>query len=204
VYSGDPTDEPTARTTHAEAAGSEAREEAMVAANVFMIVFRIVHVLAGAIWFGALTLLVFFIQPSGASLGPAGGPFVQELMARRRLPSFILSMGGLTVVAGLFLYWKDWHDYGSFSDWVSSDSGLVLTVGAVAAIAALMIGGAVVKPTLDRALALGAELMRGGGPPPEDRAAELRALQMRARTFARIVFALLTIAILTMAAARYA
>jgi uncharacterized membrane protein len=175
----------------------------MICASVFMIVFRILHILAGAIWFGALTVLVFFIQPSGASLGPTAGPFVQELLARRRLPSFVLSMGALTVVAGLFLYWKDWHDYGSFSAWIGSDFGLVITVGAVAAVAALAIGGSVVKPTLARALTLGAELAAEAGPPPEDRATELRRLQMRVRTFTRIVLALLTVAILTMSTARY-
>jgi uncharacterized membrane protein len=175
----------------------------MIGANTFMIVFRIVHILAGAIWFGSLTVLVFFIQPSGASLGPSAGPFIQELLARRRLPNFVLSMGGVTVVAGLFLYWKDWHDKGSFADWIGTNFGLAITVGAVAAIVALAIGGSVVKPTLARALALGAELAAADGPPQADRAAELRALQMRVRTFTRIVLALLAVAILAMATARY-
>jgi uncharacterized membrane protein len=175
----------------------------MLAASAYMIVFRIVHIVVGVVWVGGLALLVLFIQPSARSLGPAGGPFVQELLARRRLPTYLLSAGGITIAAGLFLYWRDWRATGSLSDWVSSRYGLVLTIGSFSSLVGFFIGLLGVKPTTDRLLSLAASLAAVPPPPPPERAAELQALQLRARRLATTVLVFLVLAVVAMATARY-
>lgn len=175
----------------------------MVALSEYMIVFRIVHILAGVVWVGGLTMLVLYIQPSAKSLGPAGGPFVMELLARRKLPIFLLAAGAVTIVAGGFLYWRDWQAVGSLGDWVDTRFGLTLTVGAGAAVAGWLVGLFGVKPTVDRMLGLAKELASSGGPPPPERAAELQALQLRSRRLAIVVLALLVASVLLMSTARY-
>jgi uncharacterized membrane protein len=175
----------------------------MIATSAYMIVFRIIHILAGVVWVGGLFLLVAYIQPSSKSLGPAAGPFVQELMARRKLPIFLLSAGAVTIGAGVFLYWRDWQAVGSFGDWVATDYGAVLTIGALAAVAGFLVGALGVKPTMDRMLPLAAQLASGEAPPPPERVAEVQALQLRARKLAITVLALLVLATLAMATARY-
>lgn len=175
----------------------------MLAASAYMIVFRIIHILAGVFWVGSLFLLVAYIQPSAKSLGPAAGPFVQELLARRKLPAFLLSAGGVTIVAGMFLYWRNWQAIGSLGDWVGTRYGAVLTVGALAAVAGFLVGLLGVKPTLDRMLPMAAQLASAGAPPPPERAAEVQALQLRARRLAIVVLTLLVLSVLAMATARY-
>jgi uncharacterized membrane protein len=102
----------------------------MVAASVYLIVFRIVHILAGVAWGGSAFFLVVFVQPSAAAIGPVAGPFMQELLGRRKLVNAILGMAGFTIVGGAFLYWHDWQAYGSLGDWVGSRFGLGVTIGA--------------------------------------------------------------------------
>jgi hypothetical protein len=175
----------------------------MVAASAYMIVFRLIHILAGTIWVGSVALVVLYIQPSAKAAGPAAGPFMQELLAKRRLPIFQISMGVVTVAAGLFLYWRNWQAAGSLGDWVGTSYGFVLTVGAVGAIAALLIGIFGLKPTIDRTLALGAAIASGPQPPPPERMAEVQSLQLQARRLSIAAFVLLVFAVLAMATARY-
>jgi uncharacterized membrane protein len=168
-----------------------------------MIVFRIVHILGGVVWVGGLTMLVLYIQPSAKTLGPAAGPFVMELLARRKLPIFLLSAGAVTIVAGGFLYWRDWQAVGSLSDWLDTRFGATLTIGAGAALAGWLVGLFGVKPTVDRMLALAMQLASAGGPPPPDQAAALQALQLRSRRLAIIVLVLVVTGALAMSIARY-
>ena len=100
----------------------------MLAAAAYMIVFRIVHILAGIFWAGSVYLFVVFIQPSVAAIAPAGAPFMAELLGKRKLVDVLIGLGSTTVIGGLFLYWHDWHLYGSFGKWVSSRFGADLTV----------------------------------------------------------------------------
>jgi hypothetical protein len=175
----------------------------MVAASPYMIVFRLIHITAGTIWVGGVGLLVLFVQPSAGSLGPAAGPFVQELMTKRRLPIFLLTAGGVTVAAGLFLYWRDWQNVGSLGDWIATRYGLVLTIGAGAAIVAWLAGLFGLKPTQNRTMALATELAAAPPPPPPERVAQLQALQLRGRRLAVGIFVVLLVAVVAMATAQY-
>src|SRR6266496_2338147 len=110
------------------------RRDAMLATSAYVIVFRIVHIAAGVAWGGSLLLFVVFIQPSASSVGPAGAPFMLELLGKRQLGRAILTMGAVTIIGGAFLYWHDWQLYGGFGDLIGSRFGLGLTIGAIAAI----------------------------------------------------------------------
>ncbi len=174
----------------------------MLAESVYLLVFRIVHIAAGVAWGGAVFLFVVFVQPSAAALGPAAAPFMAELLGKRKLVDWILLVATITIAGGLFLYWHDWHDYGSFGDWVGLTYGLVLTVGALAAIVAFLIGLFGTRPGVTRLMALGRQAAEAGGPTPE-LAAEIQRLQARLKVLARTSLAFLAIAVIAMATARY-
>ena len=55
----------------------------MLAIDTSMIILRVVHIVTGVIWVGSLFVVVVFVQPSAAALGPAGAPFMSELRRRR-------------------------------------------------------------------------------------------------------------------------
>jgi uncharacterized membrane protein len=174
----------------------------MLAASAYMTVFRIVHILAGIAWGGAVYFLVVFVQPTAAAIGPASGPFMMELLGKRRVVRALIGLGSITVIGGLFLYWHNWDVYGSFGDWVSSRFGAAITIGAVAAIAALAFGIFGTRPNVERLLSVARQAAEQGGPTPEQ-AQEIAATQRKLKIFARISLALIGVAALTMATGRY-
>jgi hypothetical protein len=174
----------------------------MLGLSVYMLVFRLLHIAIGVAWVGSVFLFVIFLQPTAAAIGPAGAPFMTELLGRRRLTDRIVGMGVATVVAGLFLYWHDWQAYGSFGNWIGSAFGAVITLGMLATIAALAIGIFWTRPMAARLGFLGQQAAEAGGPTPEQ-GAELARLQRLLRVFACINLALLAVAVIAMATARY-
>ena len=175
----------------------------MIAGQTYMVVFRVVHILAGVFWVGSVFLFVVYLQPSAAALGPAGAPFMGELLGKRRLVDGIIAMALISVTAGLFLYWHDWHLFGSFNAWTQSTWGKTFTLGGLAALAALAIGVFVTRPNLMRFLALGRQVAESGGPPSPEAGAEMAAIRQRLKIFARVSLALLVVAVLAMSTAKY-
>ena len=175
----------------------------MIGADVDMVVFRILHIVAGVMWAGSVFLFVVFVRPSLASIAPAGAPFMAELLGRRRLIHWLLAFAAVTILAGAYLYWKDWDAAGSFGDWIGTDFGLGLTVGAIAAIGAFSIGLFGTRPAVERMLALGREVAASGGPPTPEQAAELAAIQATQKRLSAASLSLLAVAVVAMAVARY-
>ena len=175
----------------------------MIATSAYLIVFRILHVMGGIAWGGSIFLLVFFLQPTAKAVGPAAGPYMVELLGKRKLANVVLWIAGATIVGGAFLYWHDAQLYGGLGDFLGETFGVVLTVGSLSAIAAFLLGLLATRPAIARTLALGAQIRSAGDPPPAELVAELQAIQARARTLAKANFALVAIAAFAMATARY-
>jgi uncharacterized membrane protein len=174
----------------------------MLAADASMVFLRIVHIATGVIWVGSLFVVVVFVQPSAAALGPAGAPFMSELR-RRRFVDVVFIDAVFTVVAGSFLYWRDWHTFPSFGDWIGSSFGASLTVGAVLAIAGLGVAASLTRPTIRRLVALGKQVAESGDPPPPETAARIGTLQHRLVVAERVSFSVVLLAVVAMASARY-
>lgn len=175
----------------------------MLGASAYLIVFRILHIVAGVAWAGSVFQFVVFVQPSAAAIGPAAGPFMQELLGRRKLVNKILWLAAFTIVGGLFLYWRNWQDAGSLGDWVGTPFGRGLTIGSISAIVAFLIGLLGTKPGVDRLMALGRQAAGAGGGPSPELAQEIQRMQARLGVLARTNLAFVTVAVLTMATARY-
>ena len=175
----------------------------MLATDWFMVLFRILHIVAGVFWVGSIFLFVVYLQPGAAAIAPAGAPLMAELLGKRRLIDRIIGLAVLTIAAGLVLYWHDWHLFPSFNDWIRSHFGATLTVGMLAAIAALVIGVAVTRPNVMRFLALGRQVAESGAPPTPEVGAEMGTIQGRLKVAARASFGLLVVAVLAMSTARY-
>lgn len=176
----------------------------MLASSPYMVVFRIFHILAGIAWGGSVYLLVLYVQPAAAALGPAGSPFMMELLGKRRLVSALIGLGSATVAGGLFLYWHDWHVYGSFSNWIDSTFGLLITIGAISAIGALAFGVFGTRPNVQRLLGMARQVAASGAPPSPEVAQEIARTQRLLKMFARISLGLIAVAAICMAAGRNA
>jgi len=174
----------------------------MLATDASMVLLRIVHIATGVIWVGSLFVVVVFVQPSAATLGPDGAPFMSELR-RRRFVDVVFVDAMFTVLAGAFLYWRDWHQRPSFGDWIGSSFGAGLTVGAVLAVAGLGVAAFVTRPTIVRLVSLARQVVGSGGPPTSEIGATIAALQRRLVIAERVSFSLVFLAVVAMASARY-
>jgi hypothetical protein len=169
--------------------------------DVLQIVLRIIHIVAGVFWVGSAYVLVFFVSPTAAELGPEGGRFMAGLNQRRKLPAYATASAYLTIIAGLILYWRS--SSGLDPDWIASGPGIAFTVGGVAAIIAAVIGAAMIGPAARRLGPLSAQVGATQGPPSPETAAELQRLGARVRSGSLAVVVLLTAAVVAMAVARY-
>jgi uncharacterized membrane protein len=162
---------------------------------------RVVHVLVGAFWVGAILFMATFLVPSVRAAGPAGGAVMQQLVKARRLPRWLLTAAVLTIVSGIGLYWVD--SAGFQSAWLGSGPGRVFGLGGTLAILAAILGVVVNFPTARRLTALAARVQGSGRPPAPEEAAEMQRLQARLGWATRVAAALLTLATVAMAVARY-
>ena len=173
----------------------------MSAATVLFLIFRVAHVLLAAVWLGATAFVTIFLMPSLQDAGPAAGPVMGAIM-RRNLHVFMASLGGTTVVTGLYLYYRF---TGGFDPALSGTrAAMVFGIGGVSGIIALVIGGAVVARNAKKMAALGASLgTMPEGPGRTTAAAEMALARERAATAGRIVVVLQMLALACMAVGHY-
>ena len=169
--------------------------------DTYMVVLRIVHILAGVFWVGAAFTTILFLQPTAREVGPAAGAFMAHLAGKKRLIDWVLRAAGLTILAGVLMYWR--VSGGLDGDWITSAQGLPLTIGALCGIGAFSLGLSVVRPSIMATLAIGAEVAASGGPPTPEQAAKLQEFQTRGKAVGQIIVPLLVIAVSGMAAWRY-
>jgi uncharacterized membrane protein len=175
----------------------------MLAANLFMIVFRLLHIVAGVLWVGSAFLFVGFIGPAAAEVGPAAGPILHAAVKKRKVPKVITGLGITTVVAGWILWLRDLNDYGSLGDWLGSNFGLVLTIGAVLATIAAFLGAFGVGRNVERLVDMSDTVAASGGPPTPEQQARIEHLGGEIEKHGKIDLVLLLLAVACMATARY-
>src|SRR5690242_7653416 len=107
-----------------------------------MILLRLIHIICGVFWAGAAMVMAWFLLPASRALGQPGGAFMMQLMGKQRLRNFVFTAMALTVLSGLTMYIH--LSMVTHGAWASSRMGMVLGVGAAAAIIAGGMGGFVV------------------------------------------------------------
>jgi len=162
--------------------------------SIVLFLLRAIHVVGGVLWVGGVVVVAFFLLPATQALGPAAQPVMQFIMGRRKLPVYLMVLGILTTLAGLLLMMRNV----SLTDgaWARSPMGIGISIGAAAAILALIVGMTVSAPAAKR---LGPP--KAGAPPLTDE--QRAALMKRLALGGRVTFILLSISALFMATARY-
>lgn len=166
--------------------------------QAFILTLRFLHIVSGAIWFGAVVVMTFFIMPSIGAAGPAGGQVMKQV-GDRKYAQWIMAFMGITILSGLGLMWTVAKTFGG--NWFATAMGRTISLGAALAIIASTIGVVLARPAMLRMQTLGAEMAGGSGSP--EQAAEMKRLQGRMSASTRIVVALMIVAVTAMAVARY-
>jgi uncharacterized membrane protein len=163
------------------------------------IILRLIHILAGVFWVGAMILVAWFLLPTARSLGREGGRFVQHLMMERRLRVYLGIAMLLTVLSGITMYAR--MAAATHGAWAGTPPGIAYGVGAVAAILGAAVGGAIGGSAGRRLQAIGQAV--GAGGPSAEQQAEIVRLQDRMARGAAIAAGLLIVAAAAMAVGRY-
>jgi hypothetical protein len=167
----------------------------------WLIVLRLVHVGSAMARFGGAIVGALFLQPTAKALGPAAQPFMDQLMRQRRMGIFFPIVAALTIVSGAVLYWRD--SGGLQISWITSPSGLTLTVGGLAAIVAFFGGMVLIGPSIAQQAAVHGELATSGGVPTDEQRRRLAIAERRMQLANRIDGPLILLAGVTMAIGRY-
>jgi uncharacterized membrane protein len=173
-----------------------------------MMLLRLIHILAGLFWAGAVVVFAAFLVPATRACGPAGGKVMQQLMQHRRLALSFMVSAILTILSGIVMYAL--MGAGSFGAWMRSPMGATLGIGGVAALIAAGIGAGVLAPASLKLQAIGARAQEASSNdaasdrrPSAEIMTEILRIQQRIGRAAATAAALLVVAASAMAVARY-
>jgi hypothetical protein len=170
--------------------------------HAWLLLLRLVHVLGGMFWMGSMVMMAGFVLPTQALEGHDGGRFIQRMMTERRLSFWLNVVGGLAIVSGLILYTR--ATMGTGGAFARSRQGMVFGLGAVFAILAGAIGGAMGSRSARAAGVLRARIAAERRAPTPEELSELGNIGARGARGARIAATLLVLSAAAMAVARYA
>jgi hypothetical protein len=173
----------------------------MSISSLAFLAVRALHVLLAAAWVGTTAFIYLVLSPALEDVGPSSVTLMAAL-GRRGLDALMGSVGGLTVVTGIWLYW---HFTGGFDPAASATmSARVFGAGGAAGILALIVGGAVVGRTARKMTHLAAKV--GATTDVAQRtaiSAEVAALKRRMSVWGKTVLALQVVALICMAIGHY-
>lgn len=166
--------------------------------NVLMVVLRLIHIFSAVLWIGATYSLILFVMPTAKAVGADAQKFMQHFTQRSGLSRVLTLAAVLTVLSGLLMYGYLFQGLAP----LNTGSGLALTLGGLAGIAAIG-SGTSTGGLIRRMQALGQQIAQAGGPPSPQQAADLAKLQeaMARRTALTAIF--LTLALIGMTLSEY-
>lgn len=175
----------------------------MLATSPLMIVLRFLHIVSGALWVGAAFLFVGFIGPSAAEVGPSAGPLMSVAVKKRKVSKIIVWLGVITVVAGWTMWFKNMDDFGGLSEWLGTNFGVAITIGAVLATITFFVGYFGVGRNVERMVDLGDKIAASPEPPSAEQQAEMARIGAALERHGKLDLVLLLLAITAMSTARY-
>jgi uncharacterized membrane protein len=161
---------------------------------------RLLHILSGAFWFGALIFSVRFLAPSLRAVGPVAGPIMAQLNQRNMSVAF-MGAAIVNLISGIWLLYV--VSGGAVGEYMKIGMGRTIGVGAACAILAMIVGMIVNPPAVKRIGQIAAAAAQRGGSPSAEETAEIQRLQKRMGSANVFVAILLTLAVSAMAVARY-
>jgi uncharacterized membrane protein len=165
--------------------------------NTYLLVLRLVHVVAAIVWGGGGLIMEFFIGRSIAGTGESGQKFAQYLMNTVKMHKFMIVAAVSTIVAGGLLYW---HDSAGFtSGWMNSSAGIGFGIGSFFGLIAFVFG-AIFGASNAKLAQVGAQIE---GKPTAEQLSQIQAIQKRIKTVSPIHIYSMILAMIYMATARY-
>jgi hypothetical protein len=171
---------------------------------IIAIILRLFHIFGAVIWAGIGFFSYLSLDPLVKKLGPEGKRLQGILFGQSNLMMIFPLAGASTILSGILLYIKDSAMFaGNGLAWVGTGQGIVFGIGGLAGIGAMVMGARVLRPLVEQAQKIGAEIQAAGGKPTPEQAQTMASIEERMERINRIDFILLVVAVITMATARY-
>jgi hypothetical protein len=165
--------------------------------HYLLIILRFLHVVGGAFWFGSSMMMGFFVGPAVAAIGDAGPKFMGHVILKAKLHTVIAISAGLTVLAGLGLYWID--SEGFTSAWTRSGPGIVFGIGAFFGLIGFIFGN-LLGINIKKVVTTGSQIQ---GKPTAEQLSQIQTAQKTMSTAGPISSYALIVALVCMSVARY-
>lgn len=164
-------------------------------------VLRLLHIVGGVLWVGAMVLMAGFVIPAIRASSPGGGAVMRDLVSNRKLPVYLAVLSWLTILSGATLAWRDAGSMGF--RWFEQGMGMMLGIGGILAFIGGMIGFVVNAPTAKRLGALAERMQSAGRAPLPEEMQQMQGMQDKLFGATRLAALLLLLATMAMASARY-
>jgi uncharacterized membrane protein len=169
--------------------------------SIFMIVMRLIHVVSGVFWAGGTFFFISVIAPTVELAGPEGGRFMQRMAATGRMTARLGVTAALTGITGLIMFIRLYSMGGAA--FFQSGSGIVLTLGSLAGLAAWLHGAFAVGALSRRLGQVARDMLASDGPPAPEQLQEAQLLGRKLGRNANIAAGLLLVAVFGMATFQY-
>ena len=169
--------------------------------NFLIIALRLIHIFGGVFWTGTSFFLTASVKPAVKASGPEGGRFMGALSGPGRMTTYLSIAASATAISGLLLYWIVSANLNV--GFITSGRGIVLTIGALAGLAAWLHGFFVTSKLTKQASALGKEIQSIEGPPPPEKLEQAKELQEKLFTNGAITAILQAVALIGMSVTQY-
>ena len=162
---------------------------------------RVLHIVLGAFWMGAIVFVAFFLMPAVGEAGPDGAKVMAGLVRRQYL-NLVPIVALVNILSGFWLYWRF---TAGFDPGLSGTRGAIaFGTGGILAVVALHIGLLSMRRNVLRAMKLAGQAAQT--PDAAEKAAlvaRAAALRLRAAKAAPIVAIMLLLTTALMAVGHY-
>ena len=165
--------------------------------EILVVLLRLLHIVAAAVWVGLGIAMVWYIAPAANSAGESGLRFLKALLTRTGFSKAFPAAAGLTVLAGILLYLTG--SAGRFTQ----VGNMVLGTGALFGVLAMLHGGAATGRATTALLEALNQHVQENQPVPAEALSTLRERAAKLATHSRISAILMIIALVGMGSARY-
>jgi len=167
--------------------------------GTWMVILRLIHIVAGVFWAGGAFFLVSFVSPAVEATGAEGRKFIQQMSLKSGMSNAMAGMATLTALSGIIMYIMLTE---LDTDLMHANYYVILAIGAAAGLAGWIVGLLMITRPTGKMKRIVAEIESSGGPPSPE---QMTAMQASAHTVgqgSRIASVLLVIAVVCMASAQ--
>ncbi len=166
---------------------------------IVITILRLLHIVAGLIWVGAGIIVSMYFEPALAKSGVDTSKVMQALYTKTSFSKLLPIVSITTTVAGLILFYMVTNGF-SDVNFMRSGQGIVLSIGALAGLAAFGHGFA----TLGKYSGQYATLIETmGNNPSDDQEKSLHEIEVKLSRHGKMSMWMGVVAVVFMAGARY-